>query len=132
MGRVTFYAQDVIDGHDGELYPNTWATVTPPKGYEAYAGKLQIILLPESDVSTDSPIDQFVIVPRMPPTLTIGPEMSSSMTVNSTSQETRGDCIKCATTPGVLHVYDVSHNTKSHTINGVLTSLSTVRGIVVS
>lgn len=129
MGKVTFTAQDMFDvtiAGGGPLYPNTWATVTPPRGYKGkYAGKLQVRLLPVLNVSPDSRIQQLMKLPRIPPSgLKVGPELAAATTpsspISKNDQTAVFQHMKGARTPVILHVYDVGRGRKIRALNQVL------------
>lgn len=114
MGTVSFYVKDLLDREARDHYPNFWASVEPPKGYENVpAGRLQIRLLKvsEKDNKRDS-LAKPVSTSTNHVTVAPGPALAD---VSDVHQH-----IATAKTPIILHVYDVGKNAKIHNLNCAL------------
>lgn len=115
MGSVSFHVQDLLDREAKDHYPNFWATVEPPKGYEGLpAGRLEIRLLKVSESNTKDSLSKPVSLSRDYVTVSPGPRLSNTPTL--TIRET----IAAATTPVILHIYDVGSSSKVRGINSAL------------
>lgn len=113
MGTVTFHVRDLLARESKDHYPNFWATVEPPEGYkDSPAGRLEIRLMEISGEKDRlaKPVSLF----KERVTISPGPKLSNVPT-DSIRESTAS-----ATTPVILHVYDVGSNAKVRGINNTL------------
>jgi hypothetical protein len=116
MGTVSFYVSDLLERESKDHYPNFWATVEPPKGYENMsAGRLQIRLLEMSKESEKfDRLAKPVSLSAKDVTVSAGPRVSDI------PKASLKESIASARTPVILHVYDVGRNAKVRGINNAL------------
>jgi len=113
MGTVTFHVRDLLERKSKDHYPNFWATVKPPKGYEDVpSGRLQIRLLEATKEKNlfAKPVSLGKKAVKVSP----GPRLYGI------PKSLIRESIASARTPVILHVYDVGKNTKVQNLNNAL------------
>lgn len=117
MGTVSFYVKDLLERTAKDSYPNFWATVKPPEGYEGQpAGRLEIRLLKVSEDEKKDSLTKPVSLSKKHVTIFPGPCLSDIPT-----NDLLPAVIASAKTPVILHVYDVGRdNAKVRGINAAL------------